>query len=147
MIFRSFRIGVLCFGEPAPWSRDAVSHWLERARSLANVSLRFLEPRGRVTKEELLRRAGDFPIALTRQGVPLDSQGWARMLQRFMLEGVEPAFVVGPPDGLPEEFIEACKRSISLGPLTLQHEIALLVLLEQIYRALSICAGLPYHRG
>ncbi len=56
------------------------------------------------------------------------------------------AFLVGSDLGLSEEVLERARDGLSLGPLTLPHELARLVLYEQIYRALAIRAGIQYHR-
>ncbi len=54
--------------------------------------------------------------------------------------------MIGSDLGLAEEVLRGVRESISLGPLTLPHELARLVLYEQLYRALSIGAGIKYHR-
>ena len=58
----------------------------------------------------------------------------------------EVVFVVGGPDGLSAEILEASRYRMSLSPMTLPHELAEVVLLEQLYRALTRWKGLPYHR-
>ena len=56
------------------------------------------------------------------------------------------AFLVGGAEGHPEAVREEADLLLSLSPLTLQHELALLVLMEQLYRVLTLRAGHPYHR-
>ncbi|HEU5451271.1 MAG TPA: 23S rRNA (pseudouridine(1915)-N(3))-methyltransferase RlmH, partial [Terriglobales bacterium] len=56
-------------------------------------------------------------------------------------------FAVGGADGFGSETRAAAGVQLSLGPMTLSHELARVVLLEQLYRALTILAGHPYHRG
>jgi 23S rRNA (pseudouridine1915-N3)-methyltransferase len=56
------------------------------------------------------------------------------------------ALVIGGADGLPSELVERARVRWSLGRLTLPHRLARLVVLEQLYRALSIVRGEPYHR-
>jgi 23S rRNA (pseudouridine1915-N3)-methyltransferase len=56
------------------------------------------------------------------------------------------AFLIGAADGHTPELRTACDWVLTLSPLTLQHELALVVLLEQLYRVASLRAGTPYHR-
>ena len=88
-----------------------------------------------------------FPIALDSRGEALPSVRFAERLGR--LRGEWPhavAFLVGSDLGLEPRLLEKARWVVSLGPLTLSHEVARLVLYEQLYRALSIAAGMSYHR-
>ena len=58
------------------------------------------------------------------------------------MAGRDVCFVIGGPDGLA---LERCDERLSFGPLTLPHQLARVVLLEQLYRAHKILAGEPYH--
>jgi len=106
--------------------------------------------RARATEGRALRRAipdGAVAVALDERGRSWDSRGLARWLGARRDSGVrEIAFVVGGPDGLDDEVRTASDRVWSLGPLTLPHELARLVLLEQLYRSATLLAGVPYHR-
>ena len=57
------------------------------------------------------------------------------------------AFIVGGADGLDARVLEGCEMVLSLSSFTLPHELARLVLLEQLYRATTIRQGTPYHRS
>ena len=86
-------------------------------------------------------------IALDRTGKALDSEGLAREVERWRREWSRPVvFFVGSDLGLDADLLERCRMRLSLGPLTLPHALARLVLLEQLYRAFSLGAGWPYHR-
>jgi 23S rRNA (pseudouridine1915-N3)-methyltransferase len=54
--------------------------------------------------------------------------------------------IVGGPDGLSRQCLEACQQRVSLGRMTMPHALVRVVLLEQLYRAWTICQGHPYHR-
>lgn len=87
-------------------------------------------------------------LALTRLGRPLSSRELAGLLQAEALRsspGV--AFVLGGAFGLAPAVLERAHRQISLSPMTLPHEMARLVLAEQLYRAGTIVRGEPYHKG
>ncbi len=87
-------------------------------------------------------------IALTRTGRAMDSRGLARYLEERMVRsspGV--AFVVGGAYGLGEAVLARAASRISLSAMTMPHEMARLVLAEQLYRAGTIVRGEPYHKG
>jgi 23S rRNA (pseudouridine1915-N3)-methyltransferase len=91
--------------------------------------------------------AGAYRVALDRRGTALDSEALARQIERWRAEWPHPVvFFLGSDLGLDPELVSACRLRLSLGPLTLPHSLARLVLLEQLYRALSIGAGIKYHR-
>ncbi len=92
------------------------------------------------------RKQGDFFI-LDRQGRTVDSAGFAGMLKSSMECRENIIFVLGGPYGLDIDFVRGCKTAISLSPLTFSHQMVRLILLEQIYRAISIIRGTPYHHA
>jgi len=86
--------------------------------------------------------------ALDRRGRALDSDGWAKEVGRWRQEWSRPVVLfVGSDLGLAPSLLGRCRRVVSLGPLTLPHALARLVVLEQLYRALAREIGLPYHRA
>ncbi len=90
---------------------------------------------------------GDYWV-LTRTGKGLSSRDWARALgDRALHGGRDLALVLGGAFGVAEELTRSAARQISLGPVTLPHEMARLVLLEQLYRAGTILRNEPYHKG
>lgn len=87
-------------------------------------------------------------VALTRQGHPMSSRELAAFLEKEALRsspGV--VFVIGGAFGLAPAVLERAQRQISLSPMTLPHEMARLVLAEQLYRAGTLARGEPYHKG
>lgn len=87
-------------------------------------------------------------VALTREGKGMDSEELARWLQRHAVRSLPgPAFVIGGAHGLSAAVLERCRRRLSLSAMTLPHEMARLVLAEQLYRAGTILRGEPYHKG
>lgn len=89
-----------------------------------------------------------WTIALDRRGRQRSSVEWAGRLGDLLDTWAHPvAFVLGSDIGLDPRFVRECRETLSFGPLTLPHELARLVLAEQIYRALSIRAGIKYHRA
>jgi 23S rRNA (pseudouridine1915-N3)-methyltransferase len=80
---------------------------------------------------------GHAAIALDAAGRPLDSAGFTGALQRYKDEGRPVTFLVGGPHGLDAEVMDSCDLRLSLSPMTLPHELAALVLAEQVYRAFA----------
>ena len=77
----------------------------------------------------------------------LSSEQFADRLARLKQEWPHPiAFLIGSDLGLDRAVLEGARAVLSFGPLTLSHELARVVLYEQLYRALSIEAGMSYHR-
>ena len=83
-------------------------------------------------------------IVLEESGENLDSMAYAEKMKQWRLSNDDIHLVVGPPGGFGEH--SEGLSSLSLGLITLPHELAAVVLLEQLYRASTIIKGLPYHR-
>ena len=88
-----------------------------------------------------------YPIALDSRGESVDSAQLAERLARIKAEWPHPvAFVIGSDLGLDRAVLDESRWVLSLGRLTLSHELARVVLYEQLYRTLTIEAGMSYHR-
>lgn len=86
-------------------------------------------------------------VALDGRGKPWSSEELAARLGRWRMEGRDLAFLIGGPDGHAPEVLARADARWSLGALTLPHMLVRLVVVEQLYRATTILAGHPYHRG
>src|SRR6185312_13749919 len=87
-------------------------------------------------------------VALDEKGKNIDSAAFAGHLGRWREESVgSTIFVIGGADGLSPELRRKAKLSVAFGAATWPHQIVRVMLLEQIYRAATILAGHPYHRG
>ncbi len=97
--------------------------------------------------ERLADRVGDARIvACDPHGKSLTSERFAEWLAKERDLGRDTAFVVGGAYGLSDEILNRSHMKLSLAPWTLPHELARLVLAEQLYRAGSILRGEPYHK-
>ena len=83
-----------------------------------------------------------YVVGLDSGGSEFDSIAFSRWLEERRRSGRDLCFVVGGPRGLD---LDDCDEKLSLGPMTLPHQLARVVLLEQVYRANKILAGEPYH--
>jgi 23S rRNA (pseudouridine1915-N3)-methyltransferase len=84
-------------------------------------------------------------VALDRAGKAYGSRAWASWLQERRLDARDVCFLIGGPRGLPSEVLDLADERIALGPQTIAHQLARVVLLEQLFRAAKILAGEPYH--
>ena len=91
--------------------------------------------------------AGAWTVCLDRLGRSLSSRALAAEVGRLRTEWQRPvAWIVGSDLGLDGELLRSSRFRLSLGPLTLPHELARLTVLEQIYRSFTILEGINYHR-
>lgn len=87
-------------------------------------------------------------VLLDGGGRQMSSEELASFLQQHQDRGTQAVwFAVGPADGFSDEARAAASFRLSLGKMTLAHDLARIVLLEQLYRACTILQGHPYHRG
>ena len=100
----------------------------------------------KIEERDALPKESRF-IALDIEGESWTSEQLADLTARWDMEGRDVTFVIGDADGLPEAVRTGAERRWSLGPLTLPHELARVVVYEQLYRAYTIRRGEKYHRG
>jgi 23S rRNA (pseudouridine1915-N3)-methyltransferase len=99
--------------------------------------------------ENMLAKLGpkDHVVALEVAGISRSTEALCTWLGERLRESKPLALLVGGPDGLAPECLRRADESWSLSPLTLPHGLARIVIAEQIYRAMSLMAGHPYHRS
>jgi len=135
----SVRIIVLAVGRLRPPYADDTQHYLKMLARHARVEMIEVRQEERVTGR-IPQRA--FVSLLAREGEQFDSLSFARFLEDRRQAGRDVCFVIGGPLGLDLDEVD---HRFSLGPLTLPHQLARVVLLEQLYRGHKILAGEPYH--
>ena len=133
------RIIVLAVGRVRAPYADDVAHYLKLLSGQARVEHVEVREDDRVERR-LPPRA--FVSLLAADGQALDSVRFSRFLEDRRMDGRDLCFVVGGPFGLE---LERADHRLSLGPMTLPHQLARVVLLEQLYRAHKILKGEPYH--
>jgi len=139
-----------------PFWRDAAAHyWARLARSFrleevcvkdaaaGSPTSKTLEEGGRLLAQ---LRPQDYCICLDERGKSMTSKALAAALEGWTADANRtPCFLIGGPFGLTDEVRGRCRELISLSPMTFTHEMARALLLEQLYRAVSILKGAPYH--
>jgi 23S rRNA (pseudouridine1915-N3)-methyltransferase len=133
------RLVVLAVGRLRPPYVDDVQHYVKLLSRHARVEMIEVREEERVTGR-IPQRA--FVSLLDRQGEQFDSLSFSRFLEDRRQAGRDVCFVIGGPLGLQLDEVD---HRFSLGPLTLPHQLARVVLLEQLYRGHKILAGEPYH--
>ena len=137
--------------------RALVAEYLERLSHFARCEVsEFRESGATLEKAGIDRdsrrisdglREGAINILLDSSGTEWSSQQLAEAIQRWQDNGTkEVAFIVGGPNGVSKELSARANKRWSLSRLTLTHEMARVVLLEQLYRAYTIIHGLPYQK-
>jgi 23S rRNA (pseudouridine1915-N3)-methyltransferase len=112
-----------------------------------------LETQEFVSEEALLKSLekttpGPFFVALDSRGKQFSSEELAEFIGKHQDRGTQTLlFAIGRPNGWSEAALKQSQLQLSLGKITLPHELALVVLAEQIYRAFTILKGHPYHSG
>jgi 23S rRNA (pseudouridine1915-N3)-methyltransferase len=124
--------------------RAACDEYLARLRHYAKVEEREVKDEARVLGAV---PADSRLVALSRSGDGWSSSQLAEATGRWELDGRDVSFAIGGAEALPDDVLGRAERTWSLSPLTLPHELARLVLYEQLYRAHTIRRGEPYHRG
>ena len=152
---------LIAVGERAPdWVASGFSEYQKRLSHWLPLALVEVAPgvRGkgrdavRATSDEGARVLAALPkqahvVCLDGRGKPHGSEQLAQRLEAWRQGGRDLAFLIGGPEGHAPEVLSAADESWSLGPMTLPHMLVRLVLAEQLYRACSLLANHPYHRG
>jgi 23S rRNA (pseudouridine1915-N3)-methyltransferase len=148
---------VLAVGRLRPVFRAAADEYLHRLRHYGRITEVEVKDAGRAPTaaaalalegERLGARlaTGARVVVLDRSAAPWSSEQVARRIEQWQLEARAVAVVLGGSHGLAPEILARAKERWGLGPLTLPHELARVVVLEQLYRGCTILRGEPYHK-
>ena len=153
------RLRVIAAGTRMPaWVRDGTQDYARRLPpeyrfEIAEIAL--ADPKrgaARALREEGARMlaavdARERVVCLAVDGKRFSTEELAERLAAWQQDGRDVVFLIGGPEGLAAECLARAELRWSLSPLTLPHALVRVVLAEQLYRAWSILAGHPYHRG
>ncbi|MFP4155485.1 MAG: 23S rRNA (pseudouridine(1915)-N(3))-methyltransferase RlmH [Halothiobacillaceae bacterium] len=155
------RIHLIAVGEKMPdWVQSGFEEYARRLPRTCRVLLREVAPgrRGknadidRAVREEADRIEAVLPdnalvVALDVRGRALSTEQLAERLDDWLQGGRDIALLVGGPDGLHPDLLARAELRWSLSALTFPHPLVRVILAEQLYRAWSVLANHPYHRG
>ncbi len=126
------------------WIQEGIAMYLKRLPGLTIIELRESNPQKETITIQSALKPNEKLITLSEDGERLSSITFAQRLENMGSQQI--VFVVGGPNGLSKELRNSTFWNFSLSPLTFPHEIAGLLLIEQLYRAQSIVQGTSYHR-
>ncbi|MBQ7467228.1 MAG: 23S rRNA (pseudouridine(1915)-N(3))-methyltransferase RlmH [Clostridia bacterium] len=151
------KIKIACVGGiKEKFFTDAIDEYKKRLGRFCTLSVVEVEEESRqqniqkkidIESERLLSVSSGSLVLLDRTGQMVSSEDLAQYLKQSQTGGVsEVTFIIGGSNGVNEKLKKACGRVISFGKITFPHQLFRVVLLEQIYRAFTINAGMPYHK-
>tara|TARA_Y100000589_G_C27179681_1_gene640215 strand:- start:1743 stop:2165 length:423 start_codon:yes stop_codon:yes gene_type:complete len=134
------RVSIYVIGKiKKPWIEKGISQYKKRMPNLKIHELKDFKINSlkNIFSENII-------ISLTEEGKFFNSQEFSTLLMNYNNRKV--SFLIGDADGLSNDIKSSSDLLLSLSPLTFPHELARLILIEQIYRAVSISLNSPYHR-
>ena len=127
------------------WVQEGIELYRKRLPGLTIVELRDGNPEKEAESIRQTLRSDEWPVMLMEQGETLTSISFSEQLRSLGSQRL--AFVIGGADGLTADLKALAHWKLSLSPMTFPHELARLLLIEQLFRAQAIQQGSPYHRA
>jgi 23S rRNA (pseudouridine1915-N3)-methyltransferase len=156
------KLRVVAVGHRMPaWINAGFAEYAQRMPREARIELTEIKPatrtgngdkliqHWRALEAERIRAAlpaRTYKVVLDERGKSLTTVELAKRIERWKQDGVDVAFVIGGADGTAPDLQHEADFLWSLSPLTLPHGLCRVTLAEQLYRAISLAAGHPYHR-
>ena len=124
------------------------NEFVQRIARYVPVETRELPSEAALFKDLDASKARPVLVLLDPRGKEMTSEEFAKFLERHQQQGTQAlCFAVGGADGFTEKAHDEAQTLLSLGRMTMPHELARVILLEQVYRAFTILKGHPYHTG
>lgn len=152
---------IRAIGRPAEaWQREAIHTYVDRLKPFGGVeTIELPEGHGGSVRPDIAKTLkaeaasllkgtpeNAYIVALDGRGKPLTSEQFASLAAEWEAEGTTAVFLIGGSWGLDASVLKRANLVLSLGPITLPHMLARIVLLEQLYRAAMIRSGKTYHK-
>ncbi len=143
------KIHLITIGEPKlAYAKAGWTEYAQRLKHYHQVRITHLADKYTDDATRILDTAGAaYKAALVIDGKQFSSEELAVFLDKRAIDGRELCCIIGGPNGLPARVIAAADAQWSFSRLTFPHDLAMVILAESLYRATTINAGLPYHRG
>lgn len=144
----TMKLHILTIGQPKlAYAKQGWEEYLARLQRLHTVRATHLQDKFAYDGGKIMEAAqGTCKVVLEIEGKQYSSPELAAFLEKRELEAREVSFIIGGPEGLPQAVRDAADFQWSFGKLTLPHDLAMVTLVEALYRASTINAGLPYHK-
>ncbi|MDB5170388.1 MAG: rRNA ((1915)-N(3))-methyltransferase RlmH [Candidatus Saccharibacteria bacterium] len=141
------KLHIITVGQPKlDYARKGWEEYWKRLGHYHQLRVTHIADKNNDAEHILAAAENSYKVGLVIEGKQFNSRGLAEFLEKRALDGREVSFIIGGPDGLPPAVQAGLDFSWSFGALTLPHDLAMVVLLETLYRASTINAGQPYHR-
>ena len=139
------------------WEDETLKFYLKQISSFANITIQNIKPaQGRnlsikkfkLMKKKYLKRIkpNSLIISFDRKGKQLDSLQFADLTQKFLSSGKSCSLIIGGSYGLSESFLAKSDHVISFSALTFPHKLFKILLIEQLYRSITIIQNKSYHK-
>ncbi len=151
------KVNIVCVGKiKEKFFTDAIEEYKKRLSRFCNLKIIEVDEASKIENIEkksqtegglLLNACSGFIVALDGAGKLVSSEELAEQIKKLEISGTsEISFVIGGSNGLSDEVKQKAGLVASFGKITFPHQLFRVVLIEQIYRAFSIIAGMPYHK-
>lgn len=142
------KLHIITIGKPKlSYAQAGWDEYLVRLKRYHDIKVTQLADKYAYDKDKILEAAGSsYKVVLEITGKQYSSPELADFLKKRELEAREVCLIIGGPEGLPQEVIQKADFALSFSKLTFPHDLAMVILLEALYRASTINAGIPYHK-
>lgn len=141
------KISVITVGSPQlKFAKQGIDEYVKRIRRFGSVDLIHVKEDKKTTEKILKLCEKKFCILLDEKGKSFSSHSLAEFLEQKKNQSQDLCFLIGGPEGHVQDVRERADYIWSFSDLTFPHDIAMLLLVETLYRSLSINSGHPYHR-
>ena len=142
------KLHIVTIGKPKlAYAQSGWNEYLGRLERLHTVRVTQLADKYAYDSAKIAESlTGTYKVILEIEGKQYSSPELAQLLTRLELQSREVSFLIGGPEGLPQDIRDSADLQWSFGKLTLPHDLAMVTLLESLYRASTINADLPYHK-
>jgi 23S rRNA (pseudouridine1915-N3)-methyltransferase len=142
------KLHIITIGQPKlGYAKAGWEEYFSRLQRINSMRVTHLNDKYANSADKILEAAANsYTVVMEIEGRQYTSPELAEFLTKRKLESREVSIVIGGPNGLPGDVIKKADLQWSLSKLTLPHDLAMIVLLESLYRAGTINDGLPYHK-
>lgn len=142
------KLHIITVGAPKlAYAKAGWQEYLGRLQHFHQIRVTHIADKWAYDSKHILEAAGKaYTVGLIIEGKQLDSPELAHFLEQRSFEGRELCFLIGGPEGLPLAVQDQVDMAWGFSKLTFPHDLAMVILLEALYRASTINAGQPYHK-
>jgi 23S rRNA (pseudouridine1915-N3)-methyltransferase len=142
------KLHIVTVGEPKlGYAKAGWAEYYKRLQHYHTLRVTHIADKWAYDASYILQTAGNaYKVAMVIDGRQFTSPELAALLDKRALDAREICLLVGGPEGLPEPVIASADLQLGLSRLTFPHDLAMVILLEALYRASTIQAGHPYHK-